>query len=714
MRESIKKTNWQKRAFYTSLTLCITCFLLSVFGFYNYSQEQEQRLQEAKSNARRQAVLANLKILQNLRLAQTTVLSLTTKLDNGKLNDRQLLDQLQQGIRKNPDLLNLGVAYKPFAHDPTVELYAPFYTRLKNPLQLLQLEDIYKQTQYNNTSWYKLAFVKGSYWGEPYFLPDTSLLSDQILGFYAPFSDSKLPKKPLKGVVFAEFSLGQLKEIMSSLNLGQTGYGFLISNRGSFLYHPINEYVKNQQQIFQIPEFQNNKKLQGLVRKALEGEKVETELKDEITGQNAFLVLQPSKRNGWVVGVVFIKDEALLDSQTKRRTLIGFSLATIWFLVFLSILLSRAYSGSVKSLVTVSFCASILFAAEIGLIWNLALAESSNQGNRNVLFSQIMVNKLLEPQVKLSKQFNQQPPIYIPTGIFVQSLSFPSPNEAFITGYIWQKYNNGIPKKLSRGFIMPDVTTANDIEVKEAYRHKVGNTEVIGWYFESTFRQNFDFDKYPFDEKDVQLRLWHQDFNRPDLNRQVILVPDLESYNVTNPTTKPGVYKDIALNGWTLSQSFLEYQFKSYDTNFGFTANGSKRNFPELTFNLILKRNFLSLFISKTGPLIIVITLLFAMLLIAKNENATEVLAACAGFVFIVILEQVSLREQVVAQTLVYFEYFYLVAYLFILIIGINAILLISYPNSRFTGYKNNLVSKLLYWPILMKILLLITCFLFF
>lgn len=178
-----------------------------------------------------------------------------------------------------------------------------------------------------------------------------------------------------------------------------------------------------------------------------------------------------------------------------------------------------------------------------------------------------------------------------------------------------------MPKNLSRGFIFPDVVSANDWEVKEAYRYKVGNTEVIGWYFESTFRQDFDFNKYPVDDKDIQIRLWHQDFNRPDLNRLVILVPDLESYNVMNPTTKPGVYKNIALNGWTLPQSFFEYQFKSYDTNFGFTTNGTKRNFPELTFNLILKRNFLSLFISTTGPLIIVVTLLFAMLLIANREN---------------------------------------------------------------------------------------------
>jgi len=108
-----------------------------------------------------------------------------------------------------------------------------------------------------------------------------------------------------------------------------------------------------------------------------------------------------------------------------------------------------------------------------------------------------------------------------------------------------------------------------------------------------------------------------------------------------------------------------------------------------------------------------VITLLFAMLLISDEEKALEVLAACIGFVFIVILDQIALREQIVTKGILYFEYFYFAIYFYIFLVTVNAILFISQPNTPFIQYKDNLISKLLYWPTLLKILLVITILVF-
>ncbi len=205
----------------------------------------------------------------------------------------------------------------------------------------------------------------------------------------------------------------------------------------------------------------------------------------------------------------------------------------------------------------------------------------------------------------------------------------------------------------------------------------------------------------------------HLDFNRRELNRQVILVPDLGGYEVIDPRTKPGVDKDIVLGNWNLSDIFFEYKFKTYDTNLGIKSNLFKTNFPELHFTIVLQRDFIGPLISRVGPLLVVVTLLFAMLLISDEEKALEVLAACIGFVFIVILDQIALREQIVTKGILYFEYFYFAIYFYIFLVTVNAILFISQPNTPFIQYKDNLISKLLYWPTLLKILLVITILVF-
>ena len=122
----------------------------------------------------------------------------------------------------------------------------------------------------------------------------------------------------------------------------------------------------------------------------------------------------------------------------------------------------------------------------------------------------------------------------IPTGIFIQSLKFVSSSEVNLTGYLWQRYTDGLndafkPAPGEVGFILPEqVQTGNDIDPREVYRIRQGEEEVIGWYFEATLRQPFDYFYYPFDHKTVWVRLWPKDFAG-----NVVLVPDFEAYKAT-------------------------------------------------------------------------------------------------------------------------------------------------------------------------------------
>ena len=134
-----------------------------------------------------------------------------------------------------------------------------------------------------------------------------------------------------------------------------------------------------------------------------------------------------------------------------------------------------------------------------------------------------------------------------------------------------------------------------DASFSEAYRRVQDGVETVGWYFHATLRQNIDIAKYPFDHGTLSIRLWYKDFDR-----RMLLVPDLASYTLTNPTSKPGLDKRLELTGWRISGSFFDYHLLNYETDFGIGLD--QATFPELNFRVGLKRNLINVAIRNMGP----------------------------------------------------------------------------------------------------------------
>ena len=156
---------------------------------------------------------------------------------------------------------------------------------------------------------------------------------------------------------------------------------------------------------------------------------------------------------------------------------------------------------------------SILLMCVLILLWiKMSRHEEVFQDNFQDGQSQQLVNHELVKNY-LDSTF-QYPSFYenvlkIKTGIFIQSLNFSNSNEVSITGYIWQHFKDGQRDSIQLdsaevGFILPEqVNTGGDIEPREIYRLKKGDSEVVGWYFEATLRQPFNYNNYPFDHKIV-------------------------------------------------------------------------------------------------------------------------------------------------------------------------------------------------------------------
>ncbi|ELS04895.1 hypothetical protein Xen7305DRAFT_00046310 [Xenococcus sp. PCC 7305] len=359
---------------------------------------------------------------------------------------------------------------------------------------------------------------------------------------------------------------------------------------------------------------------------------------------------------------------------------------------------------------------SLLFLVLIGSMW--LHTTRKYQPNENELSNKTEVDKYL------LANFSNLPTKRIPTGVFIESLKFNNSTEVNVTGYIWQIYDRSQYKdipgdEIPVGFILPEAVNSGDnIDPTFAYRdHTKDNKEVIGWYFETTLKQLFDYSKYPFDHKVVWIRFWSRDFER-----KTILVPSFDSYKSTELNDAFGYDQKIVLDHWELLETFFDYRKQSYNTNFGFTEERFD-NQPELYFNIVIKRHFFNSFVIYILPLIIIACLVFAtLMMITKNEeqsslfglNTSDVIEVCAGLFFVVLLSQVQIREQFAGSRIVYLEFFYPLMYVNLLGVSVNSYIFsrINTENNlilKWINYEDNIIPKLIYWPTLLGCSALIT-----
>ncbi len=711
-KTNVKEGSREKALLKVLLILAGASLLLVLGQICFFLHNKSELVSSTKEQAHYEAVMAADEIDHELKILMDATQNTANKLGSGELNKEQIKSELKRVMEENPKIFGMGVAFAPYAFNPEARLYGPYCVRADGQLQVVQEEEF---RDYPETDWYKSAAANGPGWIEPYY----SQASNQIVAKYTvPFYKTSPGnnEKSLMGRVYINHSLDFIKDTMSSLKLGENGYGMLLSKKGTFIYHPVEEYDRGQKTIFDLAEELNISALKTLGEKATSGKDDFLQYKNEVTGQTSWAFVEPVPAAGWSVETVFLMDELYANTNAFRHQLIWLVLGVILLALFFSIILCRAYTGTDNYLWKTVILFSFVLIAGIGSIWYISVAYHESVENK-IMVEKSAVDDFIEEQTKIAETLHEPRPIFIPTGVYIQSLDMLKSNDVQLTGYIWQKYNADIPKEISRGFILPEAVSEMG-KVVESYHRREGNTEIIGWNFNMTLRQDFSYSQYPLDRKDVWVRIWHQDFDK-----NVILVPDIGSYRLINPKTLPGVEKDIVLSGFEVESSFFSYVNHNYNTNFGINKYIGQKDFPELYFTVMLKRDFREAFISDILPVIVIACILFAILfMITKNEKRSKVaefklpsvLGSCSALFFSVLLAHIKLRGDFPVREVLYLEYFYIAMYFAILFTIINSFLFGSDTGLRFVHHRDNLIPKLLYWPGILLILLVITVFTFY
>jgi hypothetical protein len=96
---------------------------------------------------------------------------------------------------------------------------------------------------------------------------------------------------------------------------------------------------------------------------------------------------------------------------------------------------------------------------------------------------------------------------------------------------------------------------------------------------------------------------------------------------------------------------------------------------------------------------------MFAILLVPNEHTEQEVfgvLSFIAALFFVVIVAHIGLRGDITAEGVTYIEYFYIVMYVAMLVVSGLSIFFSSRIGFHLIQYRDNLISKLLYWPVIL------------
>lgn len=349
------------------------------------------------------------------------------------------------------------------------------------------------------------------------------------------------------------------------------------------------------------------------------------------------------------------------------------------------------------------------------LLFRLLVALNHFEGDPTQLPDQASVDDYLQ-------KLGNAPEYRVKTEIFIKSFSFIGASDVHVSGYIWQHYEDGIhdaikPAEGEVGFILPEATDAANGLIEEVYRMDQDGSELIGWYFEQTLRQSFDYTSYPFDHKTVWVRFWPGEFDV-----DVALIPDFLAYPATGAEDIFGIDPRIVMGTWERENTYFDYRLSDLDTTLGIEENEFKTNQPELHYNFVIKRNFGNAFIVHMVPLIVVTMLLFGAVmtvtrrpeLVERHDFSTSsVIGTCSVLFFVILLAHVQLREGFAGSPVIYMESFFFLMYFLLLVVSINTYLFASEAVSslRFIHYKDNLIPKAAFWPFVLLCMMAITAY---
>ncbi len=327
------------------LTLLILSSISLIFAgvfAYNYVYSKRIIASNIEKNALSLAQATVNRIDKVLATAEKTPKNLSCFMAAASWSGGELIELLKTQVHENAELYGSAIAFAPFEYSRNSERFAPYAYKSAGKVEFL-----YIPYDYFFWDWYQIPKeLSYAVWSEPYF--DEGAGNIVMSTYSVPFYRMRAGTQVFGGVVTADISLEWLQHMVSSIQIAETGYGFLISKNGTYITHPMDRLIMNET-IFSVAEAGGDLRLRELGRSMIHGESGFVPITN-VFGKKCWMAYAPLPSNGWSLGVAFPQDELMADITRLNQTVLVLSLAGFLILLGVIVLIARSITNPLRRL----------------------------------------------------------------------------------------------------------------------------------------------------------------------------------------------------------------------------------------------------------------------------------------------------------------------------------------------------------------------------
>ncbi len=572
------------------------------------------------------------------------------------------------------------------------------------------------------SNWYQRAKneKKGGWSEPPYFDEATHAM---LAEYTFPMV---LPDGTFVGVAYASMPMDSVTRFIKGLDLGEGGYAFLFSRTGVLASYPNQRDVDGTKTLSDLANQEGEQQLAAMAKWLASGAAVApapAAIHDPMTGGSAFLLCGKVPSVGWGLCTVTLPTRA--DRVTWSLVVV---VSVVIFLCCLLAFLLDPGRGTLPRLWALSLSMSVIFVIAIGVVWREGKMVFGEEGP--VIFADSQVDQVVaDNRDRLEKLGRTDPIFQLPSGVLISEV-VPGDGMLQIGGMMWQRV---ALEDLKRGEEQPEedmqtveelpewvglrLANAASMEQEEVFRKDVGPDRVIGWRFRAEVPDLTVVGWYPVSQRTLRLDLVPPTFADP-----VLLVPDIGAYDLIVSSSMPGIAPTVSLAGWEPRRAFFSFVEHDWPVDFGLGEEGIARRLSSLRYSATFELQLINPMVTYLLPETILFMLMFALLAVTTTNselaeryglNASSAISTYATFFFIVVLQHIALRQDLASPRLVYLEWVFIVTYVGLLLLTLNAMLVSADSRNWLIRHDDNLLSRLIYWPLLTGCLFGITVVVF-
>lgn len=251
-------------------------------------------------------------------------------------------DIIRNTLQKNPEIYGSTLSLIPT--QTQLGLYAPYYYKKGNDLFYKSLTS--PSYDYLNLPWFTEPISqKKGVWSEPYF--DKG--GGDIL--MVTYSVPVIRAGQVKAVATVDVSLESLVKQLKTLQLGSTGYGFIVSKNGYLVAHPMKELI-SKESIFNAAKKTDSaelKRLSDILRQ--DKSAVLENFIDPFTNKLSCLAVSPIGKTQWDLVIVEESKVVFAPLVKLRTTIIIVSVIVIILLIWLIFIITGKDLSPIAALV---------------------------------------------------------------------------------------------------------------------------------------------------------------------------------------------------------------------------------------------------------------------------------------------------------------------------------------------------------------------------